>query len=150
MRPFVEGTFMELKPPALPFLVVDDPAPCRDFWVEVLGFEATFEDRPGGVLDFVVLQGRRNPAAHGDPITLEYQRRAGLDATLRERLGPDARSIIYTWVRGLEVLAATIAARAPTAIVERRATHYGADELVVSDPAGHLFIFGERPVPTNG
>jgi hypothetical protein len=137
---------MELKPPALPFLVVDDPGPCRDFWVDVMGFTCTFEDRPEGVLDFVVLQGQRNPAAHGDPITLEYQRRAGLDPTLRERLGPDARSIVYTWVRGLDALTARITERAASAIVERRATHYGADELVVTDPAGHLFVFGERPV----
>jgi catechol 2,3-dioxygenase-like lactoylglutathione lyase family enzyme len=133
---------MELRPPALPFLVVDDPAPCRDFWVSLLGFSVPFEDHRDGALDFVVLQGPS--AGRSDPVTLEYQRFAGLAPSLRERLTQPSRSVVYTWVQGLGELEHAVRARQPGHLVERRTAPYGAEELVVSDPHGHLFVFGER------
>ena len=136
---------MELKPPALPFLVVDDPAPCRDFWVSLLGFSVPFEDHRDGALDFVVLQGPS--AGRSDPVTLEYQRFSGLAPTLQERLAQPSRSVVYTWIQGLGELEQAVRTKKPGHLVERRTAPYGAEELVLHDPHGHLFVFGERTAP---
>jgi len=132
--------------PAIAYLVVTDVAACRDFWAQTLGFVATVENSKGNELDFMLLNASpESTCAERTPLILEYQRYTGLSEPLRRRLRGDERAVVYVWLaRGLEDLRASFEATHPDSVIEVRTAAYGADEVVVSDPHGHVFIFGER------
>ncbi len=133
-----------MKPtsPSIPLLVVDDPAPCRDFWCNHLDLTAVVESVVEARLDFVLLHGP--PCPDGTPLVIEYQRRAGLPEALASRLPAATVGIAYLWVDDLAPVRARLDAGAPEAIVGGGLAPYGADELFVRDPEGQLFIFGAR------
>src|SRR5262245_18869172 len=107
-----------------PILVVDDIGPCLSFWTG-LGFEKTV-DVPG----FALLIK--------DGIEVMYQSRDSVAADL-PAAGRMTKSLVYMEVSSLAPIIA--AAKPDDVVVPRRTTSYGADEIFVREPGGHVVGF---------
>jgi len=118
-----------------PVLLVEEIEPCVQFWVERLGFAKTIEVPEGKKLGFVALQKGN--------VEIMYQSFASVEkdsAFLAQqyRKGP---TFLYIEVDSLDEL---IAATAGTNVVmPERKTFYGAREIGVTDPAGHVLTFAQ-------
>jgi hypothetical protein len=124
-----------------PILVVEEIEPSLGLWVDRLGFQKTAEVREGDKLGFVIL-GR-------DDLEVMYQTRlsiekevesAGLPAALQRASGQSALYLVVgdldeirRKLEGLEIL------------VPYRKTGYGAEELWLEEPGGHLIGFAAFP-----
>lgn len=130
-RPEVE--MMEMKQ-VTSVLMVESIEPVLPFWVERLGFEVTQEVPHGDALGFVTLAR--------DGVELMYQSRASMAEDVpplaRDPAGP---SFLFLIVEDLDAVEAALEGIEP--VVPRRQTFYGADELIVRDPAGHVVTFAE-------
>ena len=115
-------------------LMVESIEPVLPFWVERLGFEVTQEVAHGDALGFVTLAR--------DGVELMYQSRASMAEDIpplaRDPAGP---SFLFLVVEDLDAVEAALEGVEP--VVPRRQTFYGADELIVRDPAGHVVTFAE-------
>lgn len=118
-----------------PVLCAAQIEPCLRFWMERLGFAKTLEVPDGDRLAFAILQK--------GGVELMYQSYASADKDIPAmgelcRKGP---SFLYVEIEDLEpVLAAVEGAEVA---VPLRTTFYGAKELGVKDPAGHIVIFAQ-------
>jgi uncharacterized glyoxalase superfamily protein PhnB len=115
-----------------PVLYVEEIEPCLPFWIDRLGFARTAEVPEGDRLGFVILQ-------KGD-VQLMYQTRASVQADvppLAEQ--PMGGSMLFIEVDDLDVVADALQGITP--VVPRRTTFYGADELIVREPAGNVVTF---------
>lgn len=112
-------------------LIVDEIEPCLAFWVDRLGFEKTVEVPEGERLGFVIL-------VRGG-VELMLQSRASLAKDVAAIADGAYRSVLYLEVPDLAPIRAALAGW--PMIVEGRKTFYGADELVVADPAGNRVFF---------
>ena len=112
-------------------LIVDEIEPCLTFWVERLGFEKTVEVPEGERLGFVIL-------VRGG-VELMLQSRASLTKDVAAIADGAYRSVLYLEVPDLAPIRAALAGW--PMIVEGRKTFYGAEELVVADPAGNRVFF---------
>ena len=115
-----------------PVLMVEEIEPVLPFWVDRLGFEKTVELPHGDRLGFVILVR--------DGIELMYQSVASVRAdvaTLADT--PTAASFLFFEVDDLDAIAKALEGVTP--VVPRRKTFYGADELIVRDPAGNVVTF---------
>lgn len=132
----------EQKPPAVhlkkltPNLYADEIESSVRFWMERLGFEKVLEVPAGAKLAFALLK-------KGD-IELMYGTYASLaeDPAVSQGLsrGP---SFLYIQVENLEEISGALAG---TALVQPpHVTSYGAKELTVKDPAGHIVTFAQMP-----
>ena len=114
-----------------PNLVVDDIAACLAFWVDRLGFTKLVEVPHGTGVGFVIVQS-------GD-VEIMLQTRA----SLADDVGPLApgphRTTLYVDVPDLEPIRKALAGW--PVVVPERTTFYGARELIVTDPAGHVVFF---------
>jgi uncharacterized glyoxalase superfamily protein PhnB len=123
-----------------PVLLAQEIEPCIKFWVERLGFEKTIEVPEGEKLGFAMLQK--------GGVELMYQSYASVEkdnAAVAElaRKGP---SFLFVEVDNLDaVIAATQGA---PVVVPVRTTFYGATEISVKDPAGHVVTFAEFGAPS--
>lgn len=115
-----------------PVLLVEEIEPVLPFWAR-LGFNRTAEVPEGDRLGFVILE-------RGD-IQIMYQTRASVQADVPE-LGdsPANASYLFLEVEDLDAVEKLVEA-AP--VVPRRKTFYGADELIVRDPAGNVVTFAQ-------
>ena len=115
-----------------PVLLVEEIEPVLPFWAR-LGFNRTAEVPEGDRLGFVILE-------RGD-IQIMYQTRASVQADVPE-LGdsPANASYLFLEVDDLDAVEKLVEA-AP--VVPRRKTFYGADELIVRDPAGNVVTFAQ-------
>jgi len=118
-----------------PVLFVEEVEPCVQFWVERLGFQKTVEVPDGGKLAFVMLQ-----KSH---VELMYQTYASAEKDVPAvaqlvRKGP---SFLYVEVDSLEQTIAAL--QGAEVFVPKRTTFYGATEIGVKDPGGHLVTFAE-------
>lgn len=121
---------------ATPVLVVDNVAPCAEFW-EKLGFKRTAEVPHEDTLGFVIL-------THGD-VELMYQSVASVqadNASMGASIAAEgSRVALFVEVDDLDVAQQAIAG-API-MMERRTTFYGMTEIGVKDPGGHFIILAQ-------
>ena len=132
---------MELRK-LTPILHVEEIEPCLPFWTERLGFEKTVEVPEGDRIGFAILQR--------GGIEVMYQSTASLeadDARLAADL-PMRGSILFLEVDDIETIERAMDGIEPA--VPRRKTFYGADELFVREPGGHLVGFAQLGTRTSG
>ena len=132
-----KGKLMTVKK-ITPILFAAEIEPCLKFWTERLGFEKTIDVPEGTKLGFAILQ-------KGE-VELMYQSYASAEkdvsATSSEvRKGP---SFLYVEVENLDEIIAAI--KGIPVVMPVRTTFYGAKEVGIKDPAGHLIIFAQLGV----
>jgi len=118
-----------------PVLFVPEIEPCVAFWSERLGFEKTVEVPEGDRLGFVILR-------KGD-VEIMYQSftSAEKDAPVIAKEINQGRTFLYVDVEGLDDVIAAM--KGVNVVVPPRTTFYGAKEIGVNDPAGHVIMFAE-------
>jgi uncharacterized glyoxalase superfamily protein PhnB len=118
-----------------PVLYVKEIEPCAAFWVERLGFTKTAEVPDGGRLGFVILQK--------DGLEIMYQSFASAekDAPAVAREINAGRTFLYIEVDKLQTI--MDAMKNADVVIPLRTTFYGAKEIGVKDPAGHVIVFAE-------
>lgn len=115
-----------------PVLMVEEIEPVLPFWVERLGFEKTVEVPHEGRLGFVILVKGR--------VEIMYQTVDSVRADVPPLADTaPASSFLFIEVDDLDAIETALAGVTP--IVPRRTTFYGADELIVRDPAGNAITF---------
>ena len=118
-----------------PILFAEEIEPCLKFWVERMGFEKTIAVPDSNKLSFAILQK--------GAVELMYQTYASAEKDITTissevRKGP---SFLYIEVDNLnEVISALKGVDIAMAV---RTTFYGAKEIGIKDPAGHVVIFAE-------
>jgi len=118
-----------------PVLYVKQIEPCVIFWVDRLGFKKTVEVPDGDRLGFVILER--------DGLEIMYQSfsSAEKDAPAAAREINGGRTFLYIEVDRLETV--MDAMKGANVVVPLRSTFYGAKEIGVKDPAGHVIVFAE-------
>jgi uncharacterized glyoxalase superfamily protein PhnB len=115
-----------------PNLIVANIEASLPFWVDRLGFEKTVEVLDGDRLGFVVLR-------HG-AIELMLQSRASVEKDVAAIAEGTHRSVLYVEVADLAPIRTALDGW-PRVMPERK-TFYGAREIIVRDPDGHVVFFG--------
>jgi len=118
-----------------PVLYVDTIEPCVDFWTSRFGFQKTVEVPDGDHLGFVILQK--------DNLEIMYQSfaSAAKDAPAIARDIEGGRTFLYVEVEKLDSVIP--AAKNANVVLPVRTTFYGAKEIGLKDPAGHVVVFAE-------
>jgi len=121
-----------------PILFAEEIEPCLKFWTDRLGFVKTVDVPDGNKLAFAILQK--------DGVELMYQTYASAEKDV-STVSPEVRkgpSFLYVEVENLDQ---TISAMKGTeVVVPVRTTFYGAREIGIKDPAGHIIIFAQLGV----
>jgi len=119
-----------------PVLYVETIEPALHFWVDRLGFEKTVEVPEGDGLGFVILVK--------DGIEVMYQTRASVANDVPALAGtPMGGNLLFIEVDDLNAVERALDGLAP--VTPRRTTFYGADELIVREPAGNVVTFAQFP-----
>ena len=118
-----------------PVLYVDKIEPCIPFWVERLGFEKTVEVPDGDSLGFVMLN------KGSLEIMCQSFASAEKDAAAIAKEISGGRTFLYVEVDNLEEV--ITAMQGANLVLPKRTTFYGATEIGVKDPAGHMIVFAE-------
>jgi len=121
-----------------PILFAEEIEPCLKFWVERLGFEKTIDVPEGGKLAFAILEK--------GGIELMYQTFASAEKDV-SAVSPEVRkgpSFLYVEVEKLEEIITTM--KGAEVIMPVRTTFYGAKEIGIKDPAGHIITFAQLGV----
>ena len=130
----ITRTFRAMKISKLtPVLMVEAIEPVLDFWVKRLGFSKTTEVPHEGHLGFVILER--------DGIEIMYQTRASVAADIALASSPMKGSFLFFQVDDLDAIEKAL--KGITPVVPRRKTFYGADELIVREPAGNIVTFAQ-------
>lgn len=117
-----------------PVMMVDAIEPVLDFWVERLGFDKTTEVPHGDALGFVILQR--------DGVEIMYQTKASVGADIPPLAASPMRgTFLFIEVDDLDAVEKSLTGVTP--VVPRRTTFYGADELIVREPAGNIVTFAQ-------
>ena len=118
-----------------PVLYADELEPCVKFWTERFGLEKTVEVPDGERLGFVILQKGN--------VELMYQSYASARKDAPKIAGEieGGRTFLYVEVEKLEPFIA--ATKTANVVLPIRTTFYGATEIGVKDPAGHVVVFAE-------
>ena len=116
-------------------LFAEEVEPCVAFWVERLGFEKTVEVPEGNRIGFAILQK--------GGVELMYQSYASADKDVPAmaslvRKGP---TFLYVEVENLDEIIAAL--EGVEVVVPVRTTFYGAKEIGIRDPGGHLVTFAQ-------
>jgi hypothetical protein len=123
---------MEVKK-VTPLLYVEAIEPSLGFW-EQLGFQKTVEVPHGSKLGFVILQN--------GSIEVMYQTRASVAEDIPPLANSPMRgSFLFIEVDDLDAIERALSAAEK--VVPRRKTFYGADELIVKEPAGNIVTFAQ-------
>src|SRR6202049_845857 len=121
-----------------PILFAEEIEPCLKFWMERLGFEKTIDVPDGNKLAFAILQKGK--------VELMYQSYASADKDV-SAVSPEVRkgpSFLYVEVENLdEVIPAMKDAEV---VIPVRTTFYGAKEIGIRDPSGHIITFAQLGV----
>ncbi|HWZ81207.1 MAG TPA: VOC family protein [Terriglobales bacterium] len=118
-----------------PILFAEEIEPCLKFWVERLGFEKTMDVPDGNKLAFVILQ-------KGD-VELMYQTYASAEKDVSQ-VSPEIRkgpSFLYVEVDNFDGIIGAM--KGAQVVVPVRTTFYGAKEIGIKDPAGHIITFAQ-------
>jgi uncharacterized glyoxalase superfamily protein PhnB len=118
-----------------PVLCVKEIEPCVAFWVERMAFTTTAEVPDGDRLGFVILER--------DGLEIMYQSFASAekDAPAAAREINGGRAFLYIEVDDLQSV--MDAMKGANVVLPLRTTFYGAKEIGVKDPAGHVIVFAE-------
>ena len=117
-----------------PNLIVESIEDNLPFWIERLGFEKVVEVPHDGRLGFVILK-------HGD-VELMLQSRASVAEDVPPLAGGPQHATLYFHVADLAPIRAAL--EDWPKVVPERTTFYGAQEIIVLDPAGNGVCFGAR------
>lgn len=117
-----------------PNLIVTSIEACLPFWVDRLGFEKTVEVPDGDRLGFVIL--RRGA------VELMLQTRSSVQKDVPALAEGPHRAVLYLDVTDLAPLRAALADW--PRVVPDRTTFYGAHEIIVRDPDGHVIFFASH------
>jgi uncharacterized glyoxalase superfamily protein PhnB len=121
-----------------PVLFAEEIEPCLKFWTERLGFEKTVEVPEGNKLGFAILQKASAELMYQSYASAEKD----VSATSSEvRKGP---SFLYVEVEDLDEIITAL--EGIPVVMPVRHTFYGAKEIGIKDPAGHLIIFAQLGV----
>lgn len=118
-----------------PVLYVKEIEPCVQFWAERLGFEKTAEVPEGDRLGFVILQ------KNGVEIMYQSFASAEKDAPELAQEISGGRTFLYVEVDKLDEVITAI--QGINLVLPLRTTFYGAREIGLKDPAGHMLVFAE-------
>jgi uncharacterized glyoxalase superfamily protein PhnB len=118
-----------------PVLYVQQIEPCLGFWVERLGFEKTAEVPDGDRLGFAILQKGTTEVMYQTFASAEKD----TAAAAAEING--GRTFLYIEVDKLDDILAAM--KGVPVVVPVRTTFYGATELGVKEPAGHMIVFAQ-------
>jgi uncharacterized glyoxalase superfamily protein PhnB len=121
-----------------PVLFAEEIEPCLKFWIERLGLEKTIEVPEGNKLAFAILQN--------GPVELMYQTYSSAEkdvstVSAEVRRGP---SFLYVEVENLDEIIAAM--KGAEVVMPVRTTFYGAKEIGLKDPAGHIVTFAQVSV----
>lgn len=117
-----------------PVLMVEAIEPVLEFWVTRLGFTKTIEVPHEGRLGFVGLER--------DGIEIMYQTKASVASDIAPlAASPMKGTFLFLQVDDLDAVESALDGITP--IVPRRKTFYGADELIVREPAGNAVTFAQ-------
>jgi uncharacterized glyoxalase superfamily protein PhnB len=125
-----------------PILFAEELEPCLKFWGDRLGFEKTIEVPEGNKLAFAILQK--------GAIELMYQTYASAEKDV-SMVSPEVRkgpSFLYVEVDNLDPIISAM--KGAEVVMPVRTTFYGAKEIGIKDPAGHIITFaqvGAAPKP---
>jgi uncharacterized glyoxalase superfamily protein PhnB len=114
-----------------PNLIVEKIEQCLPFWVQRLGFAQTVEVPDGDRLGFVILQR--------DDLEVMLQSRASLAKDVPAIAGGAHRAVLYLEVADLAPIRAALDGW--PLVAPERTTFYGAREIIVRDPEGHVVFF---------
>ena len=134
-----KGNVMTVKK-ITPVLLAEEIEPCLTFWIERLGFTKTIEVPDGNRLAFATLQK--------GSIELMYQTYTSVEKD-SGTIGPEARkgpSFLYVEVDNLDDIIAAV--KGMDVVLPVRTTFYGAKEIGIKDPAGHIITFAQFGVVT--
>lgn len=118
-----------------PVLVVEEVEPCVKFWVERLGFEKTTEVPDGDKVAFVILQ------KGGTEVMYQSRASAEKDAAFNAQAYQKGPTFLYLEVENLDDIIAAM--RGVEVVMPVRTTFYGAKEIGVKDPGGHIITFAQ-------
>jgi len=115
-----------------PILTVEAIEPSLPFWIDGLGFEQTMEVPEGEGLGFVALEK--------DGSELMLQTRSSVAADLPALAEEFARgpTVLFVEIDSLEGLEEKLLSLGGSVARPRRQTPYGADELFLRSPGGHI------------
>ena len=121
-----------------PILFAAEIEPCLQFWTERLGFQKTVDVPEGNKLGFAILQK--------GSVELMYQSYASAekDVTATSALVRKGPSFLYVEVESLDDIITAI--KGIPVVMPVRTTFYGAKEIGIKDPAGHVIIFAQLGV----
>jgi uncharacterized glyoxalase superfamily protein PhnB len=123
-----------------PVLVVEEIEPSLRLWVERLGFEKTAEVPEGDKLGFVILARGGVEIMYQTRLSAEREvEREGLPQAMRPVPGRTALFIELDGVSELDEIRQKV--EGFEVIVPYRETAYGAKELWLREPGGHLVGF---------
>jgi uncharacterized glyoxalase superfamily protein PhnB len=118
-----------------PVLLAEEIEPCLKFWIERLGFTQTIAVPDGNKLAFATLQKGGVELMYQTYASVEKDA-AGIRAEVRK--GP---SFLYVEVENLDDIIAAM--KGVDVVMPVRTTFYGAKEIGVKDPAGHIITFAQ-------
>lgn len=117
-----------------PVLLVEAIEPVLPFWVDRMGFEITNSVPDGDRLGFVMLQK--------GGVELMYQTRHSVAEDIAPLADtPLGGTMLFVEVDDLDAVEQALAGIEP--VVPRRKTFYGAEELIVREPGGHVVNFAQ-------
>ena len=115
-----------------PVLLVDEVEPCLRFWKERLGFDVAIEVPEGDKIGFVSLQKAG--------VELMYQTHASVEKDSSFLAQGYAKGPSFLYIEVDDVIAAT---KGAAVVMPERKPLYGAREIGVKDPAGHILTFAQ-------
>jgi catechol 2,3-dioxygenase-like lactoylglutathione lyase family enzyme len=115
-----------------PNLIVSSIEACLPFWVDRLGFEKSVEVPDGEALGFVILRRGK--------LELMLQSRASIQKDVAAVADGPHRAVLYFEVPDLAAIRAALDGW--PRVAPERTTDYGAREIIVRDPDGHVVFFG--------
>jgi len=123
-----------------PVLSVQEVEPCVQFWTERLGFDKTVEVPEGDKLGFAILQKGGVELMYQSYASVEKDISTAAAAYIAQefRKGP---TFLYVEVEKLDDIVAAM--EGIPVVLPMRTTFYGAKEIGVKDPGGHIVVFAQ-------
>lgn len=117
-----------------PILYVEEIEPVLRFWVDRLGFAQAVEVPEGNRLGFVILEK--------NGVEIMYQTRQSVEADIPDLANsPMGGSFLFIEVENLDAIEQSL--EGIPLVMPRRRTFYGADEIIVREPAGNAVTFAQ-------
>ncbi|HEV2425848.1 MAG TPA: VOC family protein [Terriglobia bacterium] len=116
-------------------LFAEEIEPCVQFWVERLGFTKVVEVPEGDKLGFAMLQ------KSGVELMYQSYESARKDVPALAELVRRGPTFVYVEVENLDETIKAL--EGAEVVIPVRTTFYGAREIGVKDPAGHMVTFAQ-------